>query len=124
MRYKRIIITHPGGPDVLQMVEDNLPEPQPDMACVKILTAGVAFADVALRRGTYPRQASSPVTPGYDIVGVIDKLVADKTGFSVGQRVAALTGTGGYAEYICLPVTELVPVPDGLDPAEAVSLVL
>src|SRR5947209_16233220 len=124
MKYKRIIITHPGGPEVLQVVEDDVVEPQPGMVRVKVLTAGVAFADVALRRGTYPKQASGPVTPGYDIVGVVDKIGADVTGFTPGQRVAALTGMGGYTEYICLPHTELVPVPDELDPAEAVSLVL
>jgi NADPH:quinone reductase-like Zn-dependent oxidoreductase len=86
MKYKRIIITHPGGPEVLQMVEDDVPEPQPGMAGVKIFTAGVAFADVALRRGTYPAQASAPVTPGYDIVGVVDKLAADVTGITVGRE--------------------------------------
>ena len=124
MKYKRIIITHPGGPEVLQVVEGDVPEPQADMVRIKVSTAGVAFADVALRRGTYPKQSSGPVTPGYDIVGVVDKPGADISGFTVGQRVAALTGMGGYTEYICLPVTELAPVPDELDPAEAVSLVL
>ena len=124
MKYKHIVITRPGGPDVLQMVKDDLPETQPGMVGVKILTAGVAFADVALRRGSYPGRAASPVTPGYDIVGVVDRLGADVTGFALGQRVAALTGTGGYTEYMWLPVAELVPMPDGLDAAEAVSLVL
>ena len=65
-----------------------------------------------------------PYAPGYDIVGVIESLGSDVTQARVGDTVAALTVTGGYSQYIVLPETELVPVPSGLDPAEAVSLVL
>jgi NADPH:quinone reductase-like Zn-dependent oxidoreductase len=65
-----------------------------------------------------------PFTPGYDMVGVVDELGQGVTEFRVGQRVAALTVTGAYSEYMCLPNAGLVPVPDELDPVEAVSLVL
>jgi NADPH:quinone reductase-like Zn-dependent oxidoreductase len=65
-----------------------------------------------------------PFTPGWDLVGVVERLGAGISGIELGQIVAALPITGAYAEFVCLPQRELVPVPAGLDPAEAVSLVL
>jgi NADPH:quinone reductase-like Zn-dependent oxidoreductase len=94
---------------------------------VKVLATGVAFADVAARKGMYPDPTapSIPFTPGYDIVGVVDKVGAGVSSLAVGQRVAAmLPKFGGYAEFICAPENLLVPVPDGLDSGEAVSLIL
>jgi NADPH:quinone reductase-like Zn-dependent oxidoreductase len=110
----------------LGLVEEDLPTPQDGEARVKILAAGVAYADVGVRLGTYPVPESGrrPVSPGYDIVGVVDALGSGVSGISVGQPVAALTIVGGYAQYFCLPASELVRVPAGLDPAQAVSLVL
>lgn len=122
MHYKRVLIARTGGPEVLQVVEEELPEPQPGAVRVKVLTTGVAFADVMMRCGMYPGAPPLPFSPGYDIVGVVDALGAGVSSFEVGQRVAALTVTGGYAEFLCLPADSLVPVPAGLDPAEAVSL--
>jgi NADPH:quinone reductase-like Zn-dependent oxidoreductase len=103
-----------------------MPEPQAGQARVKILAAGVAYADVGVRLGTYPVPETSqrPVSPGYDIVGIVDVLSPGVNGVSAGQPVAALMVVGGYAQYLCLPASELVPVPAGLDPAQAVSLVL
>jgi NADPH2:quinone reductase len=65
-----------------------------------------------------------PFTPGWDLVGVVDRLGADVSGIEPGQIVAALPIHGAYAEFVCLPQRELVPVQSGLDAAEAVSLVL
>ncbi len=126
MSYKRIVIKKYGGPDVLQLVEeDTLPEPQAGEVRVKVLTASVAFTDTMLRTGNYPDlRKKLPFSPGYDLVGVIDKLGAGVTELTVGQRVADLTVFGAYTEYICLPAKNLVPVPDGLDSAEAVTLIL
>ncbi len=81
---------------------------------VKVLAAGVAYADIGVRLGT--------LSPGYDIVGVVDKLGTEVAEWTVGQRVAALTVTGGYTEYLCLPSSELVAVPENVEFAEAVSL--
>jgi NADPH2:quinone reductase len=65
-----------------------------------------------------------PFTPGWDLVGVVDRLGDGAVGVEPGQRVAAMPISGAYAEFVCLPQRELVPVPAGLDAAEAVSLVL
>jgi NADPH:quinone reductase-like Zn-dependent oxidoreductase len=72
----------------------------------------------------HPETPRLPFTPGWDLVGVVDRLGDGIAGLEPGQSVAALPITGAYAEFVCLPQTELVPVPSGLDTAEAVSLVL
>ncbi|MBD0304440.1 MAG: zinc-binding dehydrogenase, partial [Tolypothrix sp. T3-bin4] len=124
MKYKRILITRHGGSEVLQLIEDELPEPQAGEVRVKILATGVAFTDVLIREGLYPGLPKVPFSPGYEIVGVVDKLGLGISNIQLGQRVVALTVTGGYSEYLCLPATELILVPDSVDAAEAVSLVL
>jgi len=120
----RIVLTGLGGPEVLKCVEEHLPKPGAGQVRVKILAAGIAFADVLMRRGLYPGTPKFPFTPGYDLVGNIDALGDAVSQFVIGQRVAALTMIGGYSRYTVVPAGRLVPVPDGLDPAEAVSLVL
>jgi NADPH:quinone reductase-like Zn-dependent oxidoreductase len=108
------------------MIEDVMPEPAAGQVRVKIQAAGVAYADVGVRLGTYPVPGadSGTLSPGYDIVGVVDKLGEQVSGWAVGQRVAALTVVGGYAEYLCVPAADLVSVPESVDAAAAVSLVL
>ncbi|HXC48234.1 MAG TPA: medium chain dehydrogenase/reductase family protein [Candidatus Sulfotelmatobacter sp.] len=124
MGNSKVVITAQGGPEVLKEVEETLPQPSSGQVRVKVLATGVAYADVLMRHGLYPGIPPFPFAPGYDIVGDIDALGAGATQFSVGQRVAALTMIGGYAQYTLVPVAHLVPVPVQLDPAEAVSLVL
>ena len=114
MKHTRIVVARYGGPDVLQVLEEELPEPKYGEARVRVLAAGVALPDVMMREGVHPETPRLPFTPGWDLVGVLES----------GQMVAALPIHGAYAEYVCLPQRELVPVPHGLDPAEAVSLVL
>jgi NADPH:quinone reductase len=108
------------------IVEDELPTPGAGQARVRILAADVSFSDVNLRRGRYPGGPRPPFTPGYAMVGAVDQLGpgAETAGLAVGQTVAALTFYGSYSQYLCLPAQSLVPVPAGLDPAEAVCLVL
>ena len=126
MGYKRVVITEFGGPDVLKMIEETkLPEPKSGEVRVKVLVTSAAFTDVLIRKGIYPDvKEKPPFSPGYDMVGVVDKLGEGVIHFKVGQRVADLTVIGAYSEYLCLPENRLTPVPEGLDPAEAVSLVL
>lgn len=120
----RVVITRLGGPEVLRQVEEELPSVPDGHVRVKVLATGVAFADVLMRHGLYPGVPPLPFAPGYDIVGEVEALGPNVTGFHVGQGVAALTMIGGYSRYTVVPAAHLVPVPDGLDPAEAVSLVL
>lgn len=121
---KTVVITRKGGPEVLQLVERDLPTPGPGEVRIQVLATGVAYADVLMRNGLYLGVPPLPYAPGYDIVGVIESLGSGVSQVKVGDIVAALTVTGGYSQFIVLPETELVAVPPGLDPAEAVSLVL
>lgn len=124
LRNARMMITGRGGPEVFKWVEDNLPIPGPGQVRVKVIAAGVAFADVLMRHGLYPGIPAFPFAPGYDVVGEVDALGDGVSGFAIGQRVAALTMVGGYSRYTIVPAAHLVPVPDKLDAAEALSLVL
>jgi len=124
MKHTRIVVTHYGGPETLQVVQEECPEPKQDEVRVKVLAAGVSLPDVLAREGRHPETPRPPFTPGWDLVGVVDRLGDGVSGFESGQIVAAMPISGAYAEYVCLPQGELVPVPPGLDAAEAVSLIL
>jgi NADPH2:quinone reductase len=89
-----------------------------------VLAAGVSLPDIMMREGMHPETPPLPFTPGWDLVGAVDRLGDGVSGIEPGQIVAALPISGAYAEFVCLPQSELVPVPAGLDAAEAVSLVL
>jgi NADPH2:quinone reductase len=124
MRHTRIIVTHYGGPEELRVVEEECPAPKHGEVRVRVLAAGVSLPDVMMREGMHPETPRLPFTPGWDLVGVVERLGDGVAGLAPGQIIAALPITGAYAEYVCLPQRELVPVPSGVDVAEAVSLVL
>jgi NADPH2:quinone reductase len=124
VKHTRIVVTRYGGPDTLRVVEEECPEPTKGEVRVKVLSAGVSLPDIMAREGVHPETPRVPYTPGWDLVGVVDRLGDGASGVELGQAVAALPIHGAYAEYVCLPPRELVPVPSGLDPAEAVSLIL
>ena len=122
MRHTRIVVSHYGGPDALQVVEEDCPEPKDGEVRVKVMAAGVSLPDVMAREGIHPETPPVPYTPGWDLVGVVEKL-GDGV-IKPGEIVAAMPIHGAYAEFVCLRQRELVPVPPGLDAAEAVSLIL
>jgi len=124
MNHARVIVTQYGGPEMLRVVEEERPEPKRGEVRVRVLAAGVSLPDVMAREGIHPETPVPPFTPGWDLVGVVDRLGEDVSGIDPGETVAALPIHGAYAEFVCLPQSELIPVPLGLDPAEAVSLVL
>jgi len=124
MRHTRIMVTRYGGPDVLRVVEEECLEPKDGEVRVRVLAAGVSLPDIMAREGVHPETPPVPFTPGWDLVGVVDRLGDGTSGIEPGEIVAALPIHGAYAEFVCLPQRELVPVPSGLDAAEAVSLVL
>lgn len=126
MPWQNIRISHFGGPEVLELAEQpNIPEPGPGEVRVKVLAAGTGFTDSFIRRGRYPDfKGPLPFTPGYELVGVIEKNGPGVTVPREGELVADLCVVGGYAQYAIRPTRYLVPVPDGLDPAEAVCIPL
>ncbi len=126
MSYKKVILNEFGGPEVLQVVVKNaLPEPGAGEVRVKVLAASATFTDTMIRKGIYYGfKETPPLSPGFDMVGVVDKVGAGVTNFEVDDLVADLTIWGAYSEYMLRPVEALVPVPADLNPAEAVSMVL
>jgi NADPH:quinone reductase-like Zn-dependent oxidoreductase len=124
MKYKSIVVTRQGGPEVMQIVENELRPPAVNEVRVKILAASVSLPDVEARYGRSPFPVKLPFTPGYSIVGTVDALGTGITQVKVGDRVAALTIHGGYSEYIYLSEKKLIPVPTTLDPVQVVPLIL
>jgi NADPH2:quinone reductase len=124
VKHQRIIVRHYGGPEQLLMVEEECPEPRRGEVRLGVLAAGVSLPDIMMREGIHPETPRLPFTPGWDLVGIVDGLGDGVQGLQPGQLVAALPIHGAYAEFVCLPQLELIPVPSGLDPSEAVSLVL
>ena len=123
MKYRSVVVTKRGGPEVLQIVENDLRPPSVGEARIKILATPVCQDDVATRVGNRPFLPKIPFVPGYTMIGVVDA-VGEDAQVAVGDRVGALTNYGSYAEYIYWPAEKLVPVPESLDPAEAVTLIL
>lgn len=124
MKHQRIIVRQYGGPEQLFVIDEECPEPRHGEVRLKVLAAGVSLPDIMMREGIHPETPRLPFTPGWDLVGVVDRLGNGVDGLEPGQVVAALPIYGAYAECLCLPQHELIPVPSGLDPAEAVSLIL
>jgi len=129
LKHRRIVVTKHGGPDVLQVIEEDIPEPKAGEVRVKVLAAGVSAYDLMFRRsGKLPGTPRVPFTLGEDVVGLVDKLGEGVSTLEVGQMLAGATFSlgvgGGYAEHVCMPAGEWVPVPTGVDPAEAVCLVV
>lgn len=128
MKHQRVVVSRHGGPDVLQVVEEDCPEPRVGEVRTKVMAAGVSAYDLMFRRSDLlPGTPRVPFTLGADVVGVVDKLGDEVSTIQLGQTVAGSTfcrgGLGGYAEFICLPASEWVPTPASVDPAEAVCLV-
>jgi NADPH2:quinone reductase len=124
MRHTRIVVCHYGGPEELRVIEEECPEPKNGEVQVRVQAAGVSLPDLMMREGIHPETPRLPFTPGWDLVGVVHRCGRGVSGMESGQMVAALPITGAYAEFVCLPQSELVPVPDELDAAEAVCLIL
>src|SRR5512142_2606902 len=124
MRHTRIIVTHYGGPDALQVLEEECPVPKDGEVRVRVLAAGVSLPDIMAREGVHPETPPVPYTPGWDLVGEVTRLGEGVSGIEPGEIVAAMPIHGAYAEFLCLPQRELVAVPSGLNAAETVSLIL
>jgi NADPH2:quinone reductase len=84
----------------------------------------VSLPDVLAREGVHPETPRVPYTPGWDLVGIVDQIGEGVSGFELGQTVAAMPISGCYAQYVCLQQRKFTPVPAGLDPSEAVAVIL
>lgn len=162
MRTLQIELPAVGEPETLRAVRRELPEPAAGQAVVRVEASGVSFAEQQMRRGKYYDQPAFPFVPGYDLVGVVERIGGERAAASAsgtagasgthgasgtasasgtagasgaagagadgaiapGTRVAALTRTGAWAERVVLDVDDLVPLPGGLDPVAAETVIV
>jgi NADPH2:quinone reductase len=120
---KAIVVTHPGGPEVLQMEERPMPVCNAGEVLVKVHAAGVNRPDVYQRKGNYPPPPGAPVDiPGLEIAGTIVEVGPEVTRWKTGDKVCALVMGGGYAEYCNVPAGQCLPIPENLSFTEAATL--
>jgi len=124
MKYKSVVVTQHGGPEALQIVENELRPPTKNEARIRVLATGVGRTDINYRYGLSPFAPKVPFVPGYEIMGIVDAIGEGVKRVAVGDRVAALTGHGGYSEMIYLGEEHLVKVSQSLDPADVVVVIL
>ena len=115
-------IAAPGPPDVLRPVRRPVPRPGPGEVLVRVAAAGVNRPDLLQRAGHYPPPAGASDIPGLEVAGTVVALGKGTAGWSEGDAVTALVAGGGYAEYCIAPSEQCLPVPRGLDLAEAAAL--
>lgn len=120
----RVVFTKAGGPDIVQVVDAELPDPGKDEVQVKIIYSGFGGSDINMRNGTYPLQKGFPLHPGYTFVGRVFANGDGSSKFKPGDIVCALTMYGSEATFINVPEKYVVLLPAGLDPAKACALVL
>jgi NADPH:quinone reductase len=112
---RAIQITEFGGPEVLRETELPQPEPGEDEVLIEVRHAGLNFADTHQRTDSYVAKAELPLVPGAEVAGIRS---------DTGERVVALTGRGGYAQYAIAPAKQVWPIPDGVDDGAALALLL
>jgi NADPH:quinone reductase len=112
---RAIQMTEFGGPEVLELTELPTPEPGGDEVLIKVTRAGLNFADTHTRTNSYVQKAALPLVPGGEVTGIRE---------DTGERVVALTGSGGYAEYATAPKQLVFPIPPELEDGAALALII
>lgn len=120
---RSVVITRPGGPEVLEIQERDVPEPGPGQIRVRVRTSGLNRADLLQRRGRYPAPpGTAPEVPGLEYAGEVDALGAGAGLWAVGSRVMGIVGGGGHAEYVCVHEREAMRIPHNLSWVEAAAV--
>lgn len=122
--YRAVMQTHKGGPESLRVVERPLETPGPGQLRIRVRAAGVGSTDFLVLAGSYAYAPKLPLVPGYEVAGVVDALGAGVQGFQVGQRVAALTVYGAFAESLVREAEHFLPIPDAVSDIDAAAVIL
>jgi NADPH2:quinone reductase len=104
-----------GGPEVLELAELPRPDPGPGEVLIRVSRAGLNFADTHTRTNNYVRRATLPLVPGGEVAGIRE---------DSGERVVALVGSGGYAEYAVAPADRVFAIPEGIDDGAALAMII
>ncbi|MCF0042095.1 NAD(P)H-quinone oxidoreductase [Dyadobacter fanqingshengii] len=120
---KAIVISQPGGPEVLRIQERNVPQPADNEVLIKIYAAGINRPDVFQRKGNYPPPTWAPQDiPGLEVAGIIEQVGHHVTDWKKGDAVCALLAGGGYADFAVAQAGHCLPVPNGFNFVQAASL--
>jgi NADPH2:quinone reductase len=122
--YRAVMLTKKGGPEVLQVVELPIEPPGPGQLRVRVRAAGVGSTDLIMLTGSYLYAPKIPFVPGYEVAGVVDAIGAGVTGFEIGERVAALTVYGSFAELLIREAEHFLPIPEGVSDRDAAAVIL
>jgi NADPH:quinone reductase len=110
-----------GGPEVMQLADVPVPEPDDGEVLIKVDRAGINWADTHTRENHYIARYEVPLVPGGEVVGTVERGAGE---IEAGQRVVAMTGVGGYAEYATANAETTFPLPDGVDDGQALALLI
>ncbi|MYR61488.1 alcohol dehydrogenase catalytic domain-containing protein, partial [Streptomyces sp. SID625] len=123
---KLVEVVLPGvvEPEGLEIRRGEVPAAAPGRVVIRMEATGVSFAEQQMRRGRYYDQPPFPFVPGYDLVGTVVAAGDGVPSALVGTRVAVLLKVGGWASHVAVDAADVVPVPAGLDPAEAETVVI
>ena len=119
---RAVVITEPGGPEVLEVQDVPDPEAKPGEVLVKVAASAVSRADLLQRQGNYPPPPGAPPYLGMECSGAVAALGESVAGWSIGDEVCALLAGGGYAEVVAVPIGQLMPVPRGISLVDAAAL--
>ena len=119
---KAILIERYGPPEVLVECEFPSPQPGPDEIKLHVMASGVNFADILQRLNLYGRTPRVPYVPGFEVAGEVVSVGTGVKGVKPGQRLAALTRFGGYAEEVCIPERATRPIPPSLTFPQAAAI--
>jgi NADPH:quinone reductase-like Zn-dependent oxidoreductase len=111
---KRVVYRKRGGLDAIDIIEEDAPSPSAQQVTIEVHRAGINFADLMMRQGLYWAAPDFPFTPGYEISGIVIGLGSDVNHLSIGDRVVALTGFGGYAEQVAVDAQRVWPLPESV----------
>lgn len=120
---RAVVITRPGGPEVLEIQDVQMPQPMGEQVRVRVRAAGLNRADLSQRQGNYPAPPGSPSDiPGMEFAGEIDAVGPQVTKWRQGQRVMGIVGGGAQAEYVLSHEGLLVEIPANLDYIQAAAV--
>src|ERR1019366_1123649 len=118
---RAVVITEPGGPEVLRWLDVPDPVPGPGDVLIEVAASGVNRADLMQREGHYPPPEGAPPYPGLECSGRVIAVGDEVTAWRPGDEVCALLSGGGYAEQVVVPAGQLLPIPAKVDLTQAAA---
>lgn len=122
--YRAVMLTKAGQPEALQIVDLPLEPPGPGQLRIRVRAAGVGSTDLIMLAGKYRYAPKIPLVLGYEVAGEVDAIGAGVSGFAIGQRVAALTVYGAFAEFLTREAGHFFPIPEGVSDRDAAAVIL